>query len=240
MSWYPVADFHTHTIYSPHAYSTVTENAAAAASHGLLAMAMTDHGLATPEPGHYWHFKNLKILPTHIHGVRVLRGMEANVLDFDGTIDGDTAMLEKLDIVIASMHNTIMKYGSVEEITAAWLAISKNPQVDIIGHPGTPNFAFDYERVIPVFGEQGKVVEINEGTFRVRSQSLENCRRIALLCKQHGVRVAVNSDSHYHDHIGQYEHSVALLEEIDFPEELIINSSRQRLEEYLKTKNLTL
>lgn len=240
MNFYPVADLHTHTIYSPHAYSTVTENAASAAAHGLLAMAMTDHGLGNPEPGHYWHFKNLRILPTHIHGVRVLRGMEANVLEHDGTLDTEDSVLERLDIVIASMHNTIMKPGNREEITRAWLAVAENPHVDIIGHCGTPTFTFDYEQVIPVFGKYGKVVEINEGTFRVRNDSLENCRRIAQLCKEHGVRVAVNSDSHYHDHIGQYEHSLALLADVDFPLELVVNSSRERLETYLKTKNLTL
>lgn len=236
----PVADLHTHTIYSTHAYSTVTENAAAAARKGLLAIAMTDHSLSTPEPGHHWHFTNMRVLPPYIEGVRVFRGIEVNVLQHDGTLDTPAEMLEKMELVIASMHNTIMTLGTIEEITTAWLAIAANPHVDIIGHCGTPTFAFDYERVIPEFGRQGKLVEINEGTFRVRSDSFENCRRVALLCKQHGVHIVVNSDSHYHDHIGQYDKSIAMLREIEFPAELIVNSSRQRLEEYLNTKHLTL
>lgn len=236
----PIADLHTHTIYSTHAYSTVTENAKAAADRGLLAIAMTDHSLSTPEPGHHWHFVNMRILPPSIAGVRVLHGVEANVLDGDGTLDMSVELLDKMELVIASMHNSIMKPCTVEENTQAWLTVAANPRVDIIGHCGTPNFRFDYERVIPEFGRYGKVVEINEGTFRVRSDSAENCRQIALLCKQHGVHISVNSDAHYHDHIGRYEKSLAMLQEIDFPEELIVNSSRERLEAYLKTKNLTL
>ena len=238
-SIHPIADFHTHTLYSPHAYSTITENAAAAKRAGLRLMACTDHGGATPDSGHHWHFTNMRILPPYIEDVRVLRGIETDVLDTTGRIDMPERVLDGMDLVIASMHTSTMPDGDVEEMTAAWLAVAKNPLVDIIGHPGQQRYAFDYERVIPVFGEYGKVVEINEGTFRVRRDAIENCKRIALLCKQHGVRVAINSDAHYHAHVGQFENAVALLEEIAFPPELIVNNSEQTLTVFLQEKNLT-
>lgn len=239
-SIHPVADLHTHTLYSMHAYSTITENATAAAQRGLLAIAMTDHGQAVPEPGYHWHFVNMRVLPDHIAGVRVIRGIEANVLDFDGTMDVNEKVLENLDLVIASMHAGIMRAGSVEEITNAWLRIAADPRVDIIGHPGTPAFTFDYEPVIREFGRQGKIVEINEGSFNARGGSLPNCTRIAYLCKKYGVRIAVNSDAHFHDYVGRFDGSLVMLREVDFPPELIVNGSRENLEAYLKTKNLTL
>ena len=108
------------------------------------------------------------------------------------------------------------------------------------GHCGSPQYAFVYEKVIPVFAEHGKVVEINEGTFRVRQKSLENCAVIARLCAKHGVRVAVNSDAHYLTQVGQLDSAVALLEEVNFPKELIINSNRERFEAFLQTKGLAL
>src|SRR5512146_3220126 len=51
-----VADMHTHTIASGHAYSTVNELAHAAAAKGLAAMAITDHGPALPGGPHLYHF----------------------------------------------------------------------------------------------------------------------------------------------------------------------------------------
>lgn len=236
----PVADLHTHTLASPHAYSTLTENATAAAALGMVAVACTDHGPKVGDGMHIWHFTNLKILPDRIAGLRHLRGVEANVCDFKGTLDLPERVLRSMELVIASMHDGTMPHGTPEQITEAWLAIAEDPEVDIIGHCGTPLYAFDYEAVIPVFGRYGKVVEINEGSFRVRKQSLENCARIAALCKQHGVRVAVNSDAHYHEQVGKTENAVALLMETEFPLELVINSSRERFEEFLKEKQLTL
>lgn len=237
-SIHPVADFHTHTVFSPHAYSTITENAAAAAKCGMVAVACTDHGEATPDTGHHWHFTNMRILPPCIEGVRVLRGMEANVMDFTGRIDMSPKIRQQMELVIASMHTGTMPQGSVEEITQAWAAVAADPDIDIIGHSGTPFYAFDYESVIPLFGQYGKVVEINEGSFRVRKDSYENCKRIAQLCKQHGVRIAVNSDAHFHTHVGQFAESVNMLSEIGFPPELIINNSRESINTFFKEKNL--
>ncbi|MBQ9964525.1 MAG: phosphatase [Clostridia bacterium] len=235
---HPIADLHTHTVFSPHAYSTITENATAAARAGLCLMACTDHGEKTPDTGHHWHFTNMKILPPYIEGVRVLHGIEANVLDHSGALDLTPSLREQLDWVIASMHGGTMPKGSVEEISAAWVTVAKNPDVDMIGHCGTPQFAFDYEAVIPLFGQYGKVVEINEGSFRVRRDSYENCKRIALLCKQHGVRIAVNSDAHFHTHVGQFAESVAMLEDIGFPPELIVNNSKETLQNFLQEKGV--
>ena len=43
-----IADTHTHTIASNHAYSTVLENIEAAKERGLLYLAMTEHGPNMP------------------------------------------------------------------------------------------------------------------------------------------------------------------------------------------------
>lgn len=235
-----VADLHCHTLASSHAYSTVTELAQAAAQKNMLAVACTDHGVNMPDAPHIWHFRNLCQLPARLHGVRVLRGVEANVLDMDGRLDMESADLEELEIVVASMHRGLMPGGSVEEMTAAWTAIAKNPLVDIIGHSGDPFYAYDYETVIPLFGETGKIVEINENTFAVRRQSLETCRRIALLCKQHGVRIAVDSDAHYHGNVGHTPCCFEMLREIAFPANLIVNGSQDAFKAYMNEKHISL
>ena len=234
------ADLHCHTVASDHAYSTVTELAQAAAARGLLAIGCTDHGVGISDSPHIWHFENLHILPDHIAGVRVLQGVEANVMDYTGALDMPDSVLDRLQVVIASMHRGVLREGTEEEATAAWLAIAENPRVDMIGHSGTPAYRYDYERVIPVFGKTGKIVEINENTFGARSSSAENCRTIAALCKKYRVRVMINSDAHYHEQVGRFPRCLQMLEELDFPPELVVNGSRENFERFLSEKGLSL
>jgi len=232
-----IADLHTHTNASAHAYSTVTENAAAAARHGMRVMGTTDHGPSIPDSPHIWHFGNLKVLPEYIEGVRVLRGTEVNIIA-GGKLDIPDSVLNSLDVVVASMHGGVMPDGNVEECTAAWLAVAANPHVTIIGHSGSPEFEYDYECVIPEFGKQGKAVEINEHSYRARPASAENCRKIAQICAKHRVPIVVDSDAHFHEYVGKHSRSLAMLGEINFPPELIVNGSMERMTGFFGARNV--
>ena len=56
-----IADLHIHSIASGHAYSTVNENAKAAADRGLQLIALTDHGPKMPGGPHlYYRWRLLK------------------------------------------------------------------------------------------------------------------------------------------------------------------------------------
>ena len=103
-----IADLHCHTVASDHAYSTITEIANAAAAKGFAAVGCTDHGTGIQDAPHMWHFYNLDALPDVISGVRVLRGVEANVMDFTGRLDMEDYVLDRLEIVIASMHGDVV------------------------------------------------------------------------------------------------------------------------------------
>jgi len=155
-----IADLHCHTIASTHAYSTITELAQAASRRGLTAVGCTDHGTAMWDAPKSSYFGNLNDLPDIIEGVRVLKGVEANIMDFDGHLDMNDDILGRLELVVASMHGGIMPTGTVDECTAAWLAVAENPNVDIIGHSGSPEYAYDYETVIQAFAKNGKAVEL--------------------------------------------------------------------------------
>ena len=98
------ADLHCHSIASSHAYSTVKEMAEAAAEKGVKAFALTDHAPSMPDAPHVWHFHNLHVLPEKICGVRVLKGVEANIMSFDGNIDMTDFDLKDIEWVVASCH----------------------------------------------------------------------------------------------------------------------------------------
>ena len=99
---------------------------------------------------------------------------------------------------------------------------------------GNPNFDFDHEYIISRCNERGKVVEINNASLNVRAGSKKNCADIARMCMKYEVPIVVDSDSHICFRVGHVEGALEMLEEIGFPEELIINSSMARLDAYFK------
>lgn len=236
-----IADTHTHTIASTHAYSTVQEMIKSASEKGLYAIALTDHGYnmpGSPNKGE-WFFECLDAIPDYMYGVRVLKGAEVNVSNYFGELDIPKTILKKLEWVVASMHTlTIKGEATVENCTNAWLSVAENPYVKVIGHSGTPYFKYDYEKVIPIFGKNGKLVEINNNTFKNRKSSAENCVKIAEICKKTNTRIIVNSDAHFSAAVGVMDDALKMLKELDFPEDLIVNSSVANFKAYLKEQNI--
>ncbi len=232
-----IADTHTHTLASTHAYSTILENIAYAKKIGLRAICNTDHGPAIAGSPQVWYFFNQKTLPEVIDGVILVKGIEANIVDYKGNLDVSNEQLDKLDWVIASFHQQVVVPSTFEDHTNAYLAVAENPSVDVIGHCGEQTFFHDYERCIKAYKEHGKIVEINSHSFVVRGGSDKNCPTIAQLCKKYEVPVVVSSDAHFCTQIGGVSASVALLEEIGFPEELILNADYDRFLEVIKKKS---
>lgn len=230
-------DVHTHTIASGHAYSTLMENAKAAAEKGIKVLGTTEHGISMPHSPHIWYFQNYKVLPREMYGVTMLYGTEANIIDYDGNLDMDDFTIEKMDIVIGSIHDEVYKVGSIEENTRAFTNVIKNGKIDIIGHLGNPEVPVDFERVVKCAIENDVLIEINNSSFTTsRIGSLSNCTDIALLCKKYGGKLIMNSDAHFCTLIGEFTKAVNMLESIEFPEEFIINKDPNELLSRLKKK----
>lgn len=179
-----VADLHTHTNVSVHAYSTLYENILFAKKCNLKAIAITNHAPAVPDAPTMNHFLNLKVIPEFVEGVRIFRGVEANIIDYDGNLDVPEKILLRLDWVIASFHEIACEPGSVQENTNAYMETVKNPLVDLIGHSGQPEFPYDHKKIIKTAKEYDKIIEINEGSYDSRKGSEKNCTEIAKLCKK--------------------------------------------------------
>lgn len=232
-----LADLHTHTVANTHAYSTVTENARYAAKIGMEAIAITDHAPGMPDGAHRWHFLNSVVLPREIEGVKILRGAEINIINADGTIDMDDGCLNLLDWVIVSFHKpACQEIGTREQRTQCYIDLLANPNIDMLGHSGSPIFDFDIPAVIDAAKEYDKVIEINENTFNIREKNIPLCREIALECAKKGVKISVDSDAHFYSHIGDFKKAEGMLKEIGFPEELILNVNFKRVEEYLNNR----
>lgn len=221
-----VADLHTHTVASGHAYSTVLENAKAAADKGLALIAMTDHGPGMPGGPHSYHFSNQKAIPNTLLGIRILKGIEANVMDRDGRLDLDDGRLAMLDIVLAGLHTFCAPYGSVEENTIMMVNAMKNPWVDAVVHPGNPEYPVDEEAIVRAAVEHDIAIELNNSSLTVsRYGSRPHCEHIAMLAKQYGAKIMLGTDSHFAYSVGDFTSAVELLRNNEISPDQVINTS---------------
>lgn len=229
-----LVDTHVHTVASGHAYSTIQEIVNEAKNKGLELIAMTDHGPAMPGGPHLYHFGNLRVLPRVMNGVEILKGVEANILDFDGTLDVPEEYLLKLDIVLAGMHYICYTSGTVEENTQAYLKVLENPLIDVIVHPGNPAYPFDYHQVVEKAIEKGVAIEINNSSLNgSRRGSMENCWEISRIIGQKGAKVVLGSDAHIALDVGRLKDAYDLVIEAGIKDEQIINRRPELLKNYL-------
>ncbi len=232
-----LVDTHTHTLASTHAYSTLYENITAAKAKGLQMLCVTDHAPGyLPDTPHMWHFRNMRDLPREVDGLKMLYGIEVSIMDTDGNTDLPEELYPGLEVVIASIHRPVYMPKTKEKHTETWLNIMKNPTVDICGHSGNPLFQYDIEPVIRAAKEAGKAIEINNHSFKFRKGSGEICRKIAIACKNEGTKIVVGSDAHSLFQIGKFDDAIKMLEEIDFPEELIMNLTAEKFENFLRER----
>lgn len=235
-----IADLHTHTVMSVHAYCTALEMISEARRIGLYAMAITDHGESMQGFPHKYYFMNLHAIPDVFKGVRVLKGIEANISDFSGSLDADEEVLKNLDFCIASMHMPTLKgEPDIEKCTEAYLKMAENPYINMIAHSGSPYYKYDYERVIKEFARCGKLIEINNSSVKHKPDFVPNCVEIARLCKKHGCRVSVDTDAHFITQLGRADEALKMLEDIDFPQSLVVNASVENFNAYLNENHIS-
>lgn len=239
MSYEYVLDLHTHTIASGHAYNTLREMAKAASDKGLSVLGITEHAPKMPGTCHSFYFHNLKTVPRELYGIRLLLGSEVNIMDFEGNIDLEERDLKGMDIIIASLHTPCIKPGSIKENTTAYLKAMENPYVNIIGHPDDGRYPVDYRALVEGAKEKGKVLELNNHSLDpkcFRRDARENDLKMLELCKEYAVPVIMGSDAHFDTLIGEFSMARELLEEVDFPEELVLNRSVEALQGHVNVK----
>jgi len=229
-------DTHVHSILSGHAYSTVMENARIAKEKGLEAFVHADHAPKMPLSLNDWGINIVFTFPEYMEGVRVYKGCEANILNFNGDVDLRESFGRKLDFCIASMHDVVIEPGSIEENTqAAVLALEKD-YIDVIGHPDRMWAPMDHETIVKKTAQLGKIIEINNHSFRDPAAA-ENCRKIVRLCKKYDVRITLASDAHIAYNVGNFEKAFPVVEQENFPEELIVNRNIEAFEKYLSSRS---
>ncbi|MBS6397402.1 MAG: phosphatase [Clostridiales bacterium] len=227
-----VLDVHTHTIASGHAYNTMMEMVREAQEKGLEVYGITEHAPKMPGSCHEFYFHNLRVVERQHGDLELLLGAELNILDEHGTVDMAELYLKQMDVTIASLHNPCIQPGSREWNTQCLINAMKNPLVNIIGHPDDGRYPLDYEAVVQAAREYHTLLEINNNSLNprgFRQNARENDLELLRLCKKYRVPVILGSDAHYFADICNHSLTIPLLEEVDFPEELVVNTAKERL-----------
>ena len=215
-------DTHAHTLVSGHAYNTMREMVQMAAEKGLKGLALTEHAPKMPGSTNLYYFENLGVVPRKMYGIDVLLG----------------SVLRKLDIAIASIHTLCFEdEWKKEPVTEAYLNAMENPWIDIIGHPDDGRFPVDYPTIVKKAKETGTLLELNNSSLRpggFRQNTKENAIEMLRCCKELGAKIVLGSDAHVDAFIADCTWSEPVLREVDFPEELIVNTSIVKLKEALK------
>lgn len=234
----PEVDTHTHTVISGHAWSTVTENCAAAAAKQMKGLCLTEHGPGIPGGAPYFTPHSQMMIPEMIGPIRVYKGMEVNILGIDGRLDVPDKQLQYLEFGIASFHagGAGIVAGTESENTEVYIKTLQDPWIDTIGHADEPRVPCDLEAVVLEAKRLGKLIELNNK--RVPTDGFEGSRALeyALLCKKHSQRVCVGTDAHFHTMVGDARRMMTLLESIDFPLELIVNLTIEGFEAYMQER----
>lgn len=231
-----IMDVHTHTTASGHAYSTWIENIDAAKAAGLELIGISDHAPHMPGSCPNFYFVNFKVIPRDAYGIKLLLGVELNILDYSGSTDLPAQFLKGTDYAIASLHSPCIDSGSVEENTAAVIGAMRNPHVVIIGHPDNPQYPVDFDKIARAAKENRVLLEINNSSYipnAPRAGSRDTVKLLLKACKKYNAEIIMGSDAHINLDVGNHKFSQEVILENNFPLELVINSSVEKFFEYV-------
>ena len=139
--------------------------------------------------------------------IKILKGSECDILK-DGTMDLPDAILEKLDVVGASVHS----YFNIsrEDQTKRIVRAMENQHVDILFHPTgrlinkREAYEVDMEELIKTAKATGTVMEIDSFPDRLDLKD-EYIRK----CVDAGVKMSIDSDAHASAHFDYLEYGIA-------------------------------
>jgi DNA polymerase (family 10) len=192
-------ELHSHT-RATDGRNSLEEMAREAQRRGLKYLAVTDHSRylkmvdGLDERRLRTQIEDIDRLNAKLKGIRLLKGIEVEILD-DGGLDLPDSVLKELDIVIGSIHNRFRL--SVQQQTERILRAMDQRFFSILGHPSgrlineREPYAVDMAAVIQKAKERGSFLELN-----ANPQRLDLNETYCQMAREAGVLVAINTDAH--------------------------------------------
>lgn len=159
-------------------------------------------------------------------GFTLLSGIEVDILD-DGALDQDDALLDELDVVVASAHSKLRMDATA--MTRRLVAAASHLRVDVLGHVtgrliagerGTrPPSTFDARAVFDACAAHGVAVEIN-----ARPEREDPPDELIAVALEAGCLFAIDSDAHAPGQLGLLDEGAARAERAGVPPERIVTT----------------
>jgi DNA polymerase (family 10) len=218
-------DLHTHTNLTD-GLASLEQMIAAAAERSYEYYAVTDHA-----PNLYMQrMTDEKMLAQRDKlrrlegrgGMVLLHGSELNI-DPDGGVDWGPEFLKDFDVCVASVHSEFNQ--PKEEMTRRIVRACENPYVNIIGHPTGRKIGqrapieFDLEEVFAAAARTGTALEINSYPDRLDLRDEH-----VMWAKRHGVKFAVDTDSHSTVHLRFMRYGIGTAQRGWLTKEDVINT----------------
>ncbi|MDO8956476.1 MAG: DNA polymerase/3'-5' exonuclease PolX [Deltaproteobacteria bacterium] len=180
--------------------NSIAEMAKKAKEMGYAYIAITDHSKAVrvagglDEKGLARHLKEIEKVDAQVSGVRLLKGVEVDILP-DGSLDLQDDILKECDVVLASVHS---RFNMEEkEMTQRIVKALKNPNVNILAHPTgrlileREAYKVNLKEVFQAALDYGVVLEINAYPDRLDLRDVD-----ARMAKEMGAKLAISTDAH--------------------------------------------
>ncbi len=156
----------------------------------------------------------------------LFKGIEVDILD-DGSLDQTDRMLDKLDLVVASVHSKL-KMNRLP-MTKRMVAAVRNPRVNVLGHctgrlvtgsRGTrPQSDFDARAVFEACAEHDTAVEINS-----RPERCDPPDELIRLAADIGCLFSIDSDAHAPGQLDMKAYGCERAERLGIPAERIVTT----------------
>ena len=206
-------DLHMHTTASDGKYS-IEEMAAAARELGHQYIAIADHSKSVTiangldERRMAAHIKKLHAANAKNLGIRILVGAEVDILK-DGSLDYSEELLSQFEVVVCSIHS----YMNLDRVamTERLLAAIENPYTQIIGHPTgrmllrRDPFDYDMPKILDAAARHDVAMECNSYPDRLDLSDI-----YLRMCKERGVKVVIDTDSHNTLHLPFIRYGVTM------------------------------
>jgi putative hydrolase len=218
-------DIHSHTTWSD-GRATMREMAEAAQALGYEYLGVTDHSPRITVV-HGLDAERLVAQSREMAevqetvDVKLLQGIEVDILE-DGSLDLPDAVLEILDIVIASPHVKLRQDPAA--MNARMLRAASHPHVDVIGHPtgrrpgSREGATYDFEAVFKEAAKHGIAVEIDCDPAR-----MDLSPEMARLAYEAGCNFVLDADAHAPAEFAYVPMGMWMARRAGIPEERILN-----------------
>jgi putative hydrolase len=227
-------DLHVHSIFSLCGIHTVLELLARAKTLGMKGFAVTDHGQTLGGRLNNPFFERFRSPDPDI---KVLKGVECNILDERGKIDAPRNFMNFIDVILLGIHPNTPRGLARDAYTGMLIAaMRKNPCIDIITHPNDPNYPVDCKRLAAEAKIHGIALELNNSKILYARTEAQSAVDLVEACRDAGCRMAVNSDTHAIHELGEDSSVRPVLASAGFPEELLVNRDEKSALEFIESR----